>query len=148
MVYRNDDKYDSRDSFLPSYQQDTFPSSFVLLNHSYNDNFLLNLNYSFNKTDSYTIINFSSPFTYLILITISYLILTVILLVFSLYRQREIEIENFYFGDTVEDIQQEKRYAAWKKLLIGKIKKGDMEPLLSDRNHQFTNSGRFPSHIV
>ena len=148
MIDRNNDQDYSRDSFLPLYQQDVLPTSFVLLNHSYYNNFLLNLDYSLNRTDSYAIINFSSPFAYLILITISYLILVVILLAFSLYRERKIEIENFYFGDTDEDIQQEKRYAAWKQLLIKKIKKGDMELLLSDRNHPFTNPGTFPSHIV
>ncbi|CAF2615270.1 unnamed protein product [Rotaria sp. Silwood2] len=67
---------------------------------------------------------------------------------YSLYKQRRSEMENFYFGDTDEDIAQEKRYLAWKQLLIGKIKKGDMEPLLSDGIDQQISTSTFPLRIV
>ena len=98
--------------------------------------------------------HFSSPFSYIILILIVYSLLTIILLSFSLYKQRQTEIENFYFGDTEEDIQQAKRSLIWKQLLIGKITKGDMEPLLFQTNSDSTQSNSdpktatFPLHIV
>ncbi|CAF0769217.1 unnamed protein product [Rotaria sordida] len=149
IIHRNNDVYYNVDSFPLSYEEDNFDSSSILLNHSYYDDILLNLNHTLNKTNSLSILSLSSPLTYIIFIIISYLILTIILLTFSLYKQRRNEIENFYFGDTDEDIAQEKRYLAWKQLLIGKIKKGDMEPLLSDENdQQQISTGTFPLHIV
>ena len=54
------------------------------------------------------------------------------LLSLSLYKQRQIEIENFYFVDTEEEIEKAKRCLIWKQSLIGRITKGDMEPLLID----------------
>jgi hypothetical protein len=102
-----------------------------------------------------SILNFSTPFSYIFLILIVYLILTIILLSFSLYKKRQTEIENFYFGDNEEDIQQAKRCLIWKQLLIEKITKGDMEPLLietySDSNYQIDSKSKtqtFPLHIV
>jgi hypothetical protein len=141
---RNNDVYYNSDTFPSSYDEDDFDSSSITLNRSYYDDLLLNL----NKTNSFSILSLSSPFTYIILIIIFYFILTIILLIFSLYKQRQTEIENFYFGDTDEDIEQGKRYLAWKKLLIQKIKKGDMEPLLSNKNDQQINTTTFPLYVV
>ncbi|CAF0971662.1 unnamed protein product [Rotaria sp. Silwood1] len=148
IIHRNDDIYYNVDSFPLSYEEDDFDSSSILLNRSYYDDILLNLNHTLNKTNLSSILSLSSPITYIIFIIISYLILTIILLTFSLYKQRRHEMENFYFGDTDEDIAQEKRYLAWKQLLIRKIKKGDMEPLLSDENDQQISTVTFPLHIV
>jgi hypothetical protein len=148
IFYQNYEDYYNTDSFPLSYEEDDFDSSSILLNRSYYDDFLLNLNHTLNKTTSSSILSLSSPFTYIILIIISYLILTILLLTFSLYKQRQTETEDFYFGDTDEDIEQEKRYLIWKQFLIGKIKKGDMKPLLLDRNDQQINTGTFPLYVV
>jgi len=146
---RNNDVYYNPDHFPLSYEEDDFDSSSISLNRSYYDDILLNYNHTLHKTNSFPLLSFSSPFTFIILIIICYLILTIILLTFSLYKQRQTEIENFYFGDTDEDIEQGKRYLAWKQLLIRKIKKGDMEPLLSNRNDQQINTGStFPLYVV
>lgn len=75
----------------------------------------------------------------------SYLILTIILLTFSLYKQRQTEIENFYYGDSDEEIEQGKRLLKWKKYLINKIRKGDMQPLITN---QMQDSKTFPLDIV
>ncbi|CAF1630712.1 unnamed protein product [Rotaria magnacalcarata] len=147
-IQRNTVTYYNVDSFPLSYEDDDFDSSSLSLNHSYYDEFLLRLNRTLNKTDSSSMLSLSSPITYIMLIVISYLILTVIILTFSLYRQRRAEIENFYFGDTDEDIAQERRYISWKRLLIEKVEKGDMEPLLSDGNNQEIKTATFPLHIV
>lgn len=79
----------------------------------------------------------------MVMILIVYIFLTIVLLSFSLYKQRQTEMENFYFGDTEEDIQQGKRYFAWKQFLIGKIRKGDMKPLLNN-DHEDENSKQSP----
>jgi hypothetical protein len=144
----NDDTYYNIDNFPLSYEEDDFDSSLVSLNHSYHNDLISNLNHTLNKTNSISIFSYSSPFTYIIFILIVYLFLTMILLTFSLYKQRQIEIENFYFGDTDEDIEQGKRYLAWKQLLIGKIRKGDIEPLLCHQNDQQSKTTTFPLHLV
>src|SRR5438874_2182308 len=127
---RNNDFYDYSDNFPLSYEDNDF-----LINRTYYDDYILNNNQTFNLTNSdvlslSSIFSFSSPFSYIFLILIVYFILTIILLSFSLYKQRQNEIENFYLGDTEEDIEQAKRSLIWKQLLIGKIRKGDMQPLL------------------
>jgi hypothetical protein len=142
---RINDVYYNTDTFPLSYEDDDFDSSSMTLNRSYYDDFL---SHSLNKTTTSSLFSFSSPFTYIILIIVSYLILTIILLTFSLYKQRQTEIENFYFGDTDEEIERGKRYLAWKQLLIRKIKKGDMEPLLTNRNDQQINPRTFPLDVV
>jgi hypothetical protein len=144
MINRNSDVYYAPDSFPLSYEEDDFDSSSLSLNRSYYDDIISNS----NKTNSITFLSLSSPFTYIIFIIISYLILTIILLTFSLYKQRQTEIENFYFGDTDEEIEQGKRYLSWKQFLIRKIQKGDMKPLLSNENNQQTNPGTFPNYVV
>jgi hypothetical protein len=131
------------DTFPLSYEDDDFDSSSsITLNRSYYDDFISHIS---NKTLTSSIFSYSSPFTYIILIIICYFILTLILLTFSLYKQRQTEIENFYFGDTNEEIERGKRYLAWKQLLIGKIKKGDMQPLLTDQQN---NPRTFPLDVV
>jgi hypothetical protein len=142
---RINDVYYNTDTFPLSYEDDDFDSSSMTLNRSYYDDFL---SHSLNKTTTSSLFSFSSPFTYIILIIVSYLILTIILLTFSLYKQRQTEIENFYFGDTDEEIERGKRYLAWKQLLIRKIKKGDMEPLLTNRNDQQINPRTFSLDVV
>jgi len=154
LINSNNDLYDYSDNFpLPYIDEE-------LTNRTYYDDYFLNINQTFNVTKSdvislSSILNFSTPFSYIFLILIVYLILTIILLSFSLYKQRQTEIENFYFGDNEEDIQQAKRCLVWKQLLIDKITKGDMEPLLietySDSNHQIDSKSKtqtFPLHIV
>jgi hypothetical protein len=147
--YSNNDFYDYSDNFPLPYEDED------LNNRTYYDDYLFNNNQTLNLTNSddyLSIFSFSSPFSYIFFILIIYLILTIILLSFSLYKQRENEIENFYFGDTEEEIQQTKRYLLWKQLLIGKIRKGDMEPLLIDTysNGQDSQSktATFPLQIV
>jgi hypothetical protein len=152
-----DDLYYYADSFPLPNDDDEF--NIDLTNRTYYDDYALNSNQTFNLTNSNvlslsSIFSFSSPFSYIILILIVYSLLTLILLSFSLYKQRQTEIENFYFGDNEEDIEQTKRSLIWKQLLIGKITKGDMEPLLfqthSDSN-QFDSESKtatFPLHIV
>lgn len=140
--------YYNTDSFPLSYEEDDFDSSSITLNRSSYDDVFFNLNYTLNKTNLSLLLSLSSPFTYIIIIIVSYLILTIILLTFSLYKQRQTEIENFYFGDTDEDIQRGKRYLLWKQFLIKKIKKGDMKPLLSNQNDQEINTGTFPLYVV
>lgn len=148
IIYQDDDIYYNTDSFPLSYEDGDLDASSMSLNHSYYDDALLTLNHTLNKTNSSSILSVSNPLTYIIFIIISYIILTIILLTFSLYKQRRTEIENFYFGDTDEDIEQEKRYLAWKRLLIRKIRKGDMEPLLADGKDQHINTETFPLHLV
>jgi hypothetical protein len=154
LINPNNDLYDYLDNFPLPYED------YDLTNRTFYDDYLLNGNQTFNLTNSdltslSSIFTFSSPFSYIFLILIVYLILTIILLSFSLYKQRQTEIENFYFGDTEEDIQQAKRCLVWKQLLIGKITKGDMEPLLvetySDSTDQIDlepKTATFPLHIV
>lgn len=123
--HRNEENYDVEDNFAFFYEDETSISA----NRSYYDDLATNFNHKITKTSFFSS---SSPFTYLILIIISYLLLTMILLTFSLYKQRQTEVENFYFGDSDEDIERGKRHLAWKQHLIGKICKGDMQPLLTD----------------
>ncbi|CAF1415470.1 unnamed protein product [Adineta steineri] len=140
----NDDIYYNNENFPLTYDDNDYNSSSLLFNRSYYDE----LNHKLTKTyssSSSSFLSFSSPFTYIFLIIVCYLILTIILLTFSLYKQRQMEIENFYFGDSDEDIEQGKRYLIWKQLLIRNIKKGDMEPLLSNSNIQRET---FPMDIV
>jgi len=136
----NDFDYNT-DIFPLSYDDDGFDSSAIRLNHSFYDDILSNYNSTLNKTNSSN----SSPFTFMILIVMSYLILTIILLTFSLYKQRQTEIENFYYGDSDEEIEQGKRLLKWKKYLINKIRKGDMQPLITN---QMQDSKTFPLDIV
>lgn len=146
----NSDVYDIVDTFPFSYEDDHVDSSLTTtLNRSYYDDLISShLNEVLNSNSTSTsIFSFSSPFTYLILIIISYFILTLILLTFSLYKQRQMEIDNFYFGDTDEEIEQNKRHFLWKQFLIGKIQKGDMEPLLLDRTDQ-SQQRTFPLYLV
>ena len=138
---QTNDVYYNTDNFPLSYEEDDFDSSSLTLNRSYYDDILINFNRTLNKTT----LSLSSPFTIIIFIIISYLILTIILLIFSLYKQRQTEIENFYFGDTEEEIEQGKRTLAWKKLLIQKIQKGDIQPLLFNEQN---NSQTFPLDVV
>jgi hypothetical protein len=154
LINPTNDLYDYSDNFPLPYEDEE------LTNRTYYDDYFLNNNQTFNVTNSdvislSSILNFSTPFSYIFLILIVYLILTIILLSFSLYKKRQTEIENFYFGDNEEDIQQAKRCLIWKQLLIEKITKGDMEPLLietySDSNYQIDSKSKtqtFPLHIV
>jgi hypothetical protein len=148
----NNDFYYYSDHFPLPYEDDD------LINGTYYDDYLLNNNETFNLTNSdlisSSIFSFSSPFSYIFLILIVYLILTVILLSFSIYKQRQSDIENFYFGDTEEDIKQAKHRLIWKQLLINRIRKGDMEPLLietynnSNDINSLSKKSTFPIHIV
>lgn len=136
---RFNDIYDNSDTFPLSYEDDHLDSSSSTFNRSFYDDFVsLHFNES---TSSSSLFSYSSPFTYLILIILTYLFLTFILLTFSLYKQRQMENDHFDFSDTDEDVEQGKRYFFWKQLLIGKIAKGDMKPLLTDRT-------TFPLKIV
>jgi hypothetical protein len=151
LQYSNNDLYDYSDSFPLPYEDED------IINRTYYDDYIFNNNQTFNLTNSdllslSSIFSFSSPFSYIFFILIIYLILTIILLSFSLYKQRQNEIENFYFGDTEEEIEQGKHYLLWKQLLIGKIRKGDMEPLLidtySDGQDLQSKTTTFPLQIV
>ena len=157
LANRSDDLYYDSDRFPLSYEDHDVNTD--LINQTYYDDFLLNENstLSINNGDLLSlssIFSLSSPFSYILLILCVYLILTLILLSFSLYKQRQTDIENFYFGDTDEDVQQAKRTVAWKQLLIGKIRKGDMEPLLmqstsdADVTDDRCQSTTFPLHVV
>lgn len=144
--------YDYSDTFPLSYENDQ------LTNRTSDEDYFVNLNETFNQNNSDSIsltslLTFSTPFSYIFLILIVYLILTMILLTFSLYKQRQSEIENFDFGDTDDDIEQAKRTFKWKEFLIKKIAKGDMEPLLTERNstnqeHLQTRFSPFPLQTV
>lgn len=101
---------------------------------------------SSSSVDLPSIFSPSSPFAYIIFILIVYLILTFVLLTFSLYKQRQHDLANFDDGETDEEIEQSKRTLAWKQLLIGKISKGDMEPLLFSTVED--NPSTFPLHLV
>ncbi|UJR23914.1 hypothetical protein I4U23_026886 [Adineta vaga] len=139
--HHHDEIYYNEENFSFSYDDE--PS--ISLNRSYYDDLFLNLNPKLTKTSFFS---FSSPFTYIFLIIICYLILTIVLLTFTLYKQRQTEMENFYFGDSDEDIEQGKRHFAWKQFLIGKIRKGDMQPLLSNDFDQQRKTDAFPIYIV
>lgn len=137
------------------YYADRFPLSnddedfqIDVSNRTFYDDFIVNETQSWNETtidipSLSTIFSFSSPFSYIILILFVYLILTLILLSFSLYKQRQNDVENFYYGETEEEIQQAKRTLEWKQFLIGKISKGDVEPLLLTKT-----SSMYPTEIV
>ena len=126
---------------------DHFPSPYEDFDETYYDNFIFNNNQTFNLTkfdilSLSSIFSFSNPLSYIIFILITYLILTFILLLLSLYKQRQYS----YF----EDINKIKRCLLWKQTLIGKITKGDMEPLLVET---YSNSDQskimtFPLEIV
>ncbi|CAF1110940.1 unnamed protein product [Adineta ricciae] len=117
----------------------------ILTNRSYYDDLLTDFNHKIVKTSFFSL---SSPFIYLLLIIICYLLLTVILLTFSLYKQRQTEVENFYFGDSDEDVERGKRHFAWKQHLIGKMCKGDMQPLLTNNADERRTTDVFPVHVV
>ncbi len=157
LINRSDDFYYDGDNFPLSYEDNDW--NIDLTNRTYYDDYILNNSQTFNLTNSNvltfeSIFSFSSPFSYIILILIVYSILTLILLSLSLYKQRQTEIENFYFGDTNEEIEQAKRSFIWKQVLIEKITKGDMEPLLvethsdSDGADGESKTSTFPLHIV
>lgn len=152
--YLNNDLYDYSDHFPLPYEDES------ITNQTYYDDYVLYTNQTFNTTYSdpttlSSLLSFSSPFSYIFLILIAYLILTIILLSFSLYQQRQIGIENFHFSDTEEENEQIKRWLDWKQLLIGKITKGDMTPLLIDTSSNSTDvidserkTATFPLQIV
>lgn len=158
LIDLSNDLYDYSDIFPLPYEDND------LNNRTYYDDYYFLNNINNNQTNNLTtsdtitlssILTFSTPFSYIFLILIVYLILTIILLSFSLYKQRQTEIENFYYGDNDEDVQQTKRSLLWKKFLIDKISKGDMEPLLIDTKSNSSNendyqmkSTTFPLHIV
>lgn len=139
---RNDEPYYSGETLPLSYEDDGPDASSMSLNRSYYDDLLPNLHAKLNKTTSPAFLSFTSPFTYMFLVLVCYLLLTIVLLTFSLYKQRQTEMENFYFGDSDEEIERGKRQLTWKRLLIGKIRKGDMEPLLTNTTETF------PTEIV
>ena len=118
-------------------------------NQTFYDDFLFAIsnrtasNSSSSSVDLPSIFSPSSPFAYIIFILIVYLILTFVLLTFSLYKQRQHDLANF---SDDEEIEQSKRTLAWKQLLIGKITKGDMEPLLFSTVED--NPSTFPLHLV
>ncbi|CAF2322754.1 unnamed protein product [Rotaria sp. Silwood2] len=145
------------DNFPLPYEDDDL--NFDITNQTYYDDYIINNNQTFNLTNSdvlslSSIFSFSSPFSYILLILIVYAILTLILLSLSLYKQRQVEMENFYYGDTQEEIEKAKRCLVWKQLLIEKITKGDMEPLLvepysnSDEINSESKAATFPLEIV
>ena len=150
----NNDLYDYSDHFPLPYDDES------VTNQTYYDDYVLFGNQTFNSTYSdlttfSSILSFSSPFSYIFLILVAYLILTTILLSFSLYQQRQIEIENFHFPDSEEETEQVKRWLDWKQLLIGKITKGDMTPLLTDISLDSTDeiefkhkTANFPLQVV
>ncbi|CAF1340024.1 unnamed protein product [Rotaria magnacalcarata] len=129
LINRADVIYYDTDNYHLPYEDDD------LNNQTFYDEYIIINNQTLNLTNADvlslpSIFSFSSPFSYIFLILIVYSVLTVILLSLSLYKQRQVEMENFYFGDTQEDIEKAKRCLVWKQSLIGKITKGDMEPLL------------------
>lgn len=127
---------------------DRFPSSYEDEQEQQPSESMSVLNRSYSSEDS-TRFAFSSPFTSLMTILIVYLLLTVVLLAFSLYKQRQTEMENFYLGETDEEIEQGKRHAVWKRFLIGRIRKGDMRPLLLlPPERTTTPTCTFPLNIV
>lgn len=127
------------------YEIDRFPSPFDetlpdvdLTNQTDYDDFILNESPAWNSSNTdlnplLSIFSASSPFSYIIFVLIVYFVLTVFLLSFSLYKQRRSDLDNFYYAENEDEIQLTKRTWAWKQYLIGQIRKGDMEPLLSDR---------------
>ena len=139
--HRSEDNYYIEDNFAFFYEDETS----ILANRSDYNDLLTDFNHKIPKTSFFSL---SSPFTYLILIIISYLFLTAILLTFSLYKQRQADIENFYFGDSDEDVERGKRHFAWKQHLIGKICKGDMQPLLDNNTDERRKTDIFPVHVV
>lgn len=130
-INRFDDEVDR----LPvSYDEND--STMDFLNRTYYEDILVNeyRTSTTNVTDlpsSLSLLSLSSPFSYIILILAIYFVLTLILLVFSLYKQRRSDFDYFYSGEHEDDSRQSKQRLAWKRLLIGKIRKGDMQPLLS-----------------
>ncbi|UJR24866.1 hypothetical protein I4U23_006235 [Adineta vaga] len=155
LITRGDDLYYYADSFPLPYEDEEW--NMDSSNRTFYDDYILNsnnqtLNLTTTDVFSYTsVFSFSSPFSYILLILIVYSILTLILLSLSLYKQRRTEIENFHFGDTDEEIERTKRSLVWKQLLINRISKGDMEPLLTtDSNdiHSESQITTFPLHIV
>jgi hypothetical protein len=153
-ITRSDDLYYYADNFPLPYDDEEW--NIDSSNRTYYDDYLFGNNQTLNLTNadvfSYsTILSFSSPFSYILLILIVYSILTVILLSLSLYKQRRTEIENFYFGDTDEEVERAKCSLVWKQLLIEKISKGDMEPLLvsdSESTESDSKATAFPLHLV
>ncbi|CAF1129256.1 unnamed protein product [Didymodactylos carnosus] len=91
------------------------------------------------------------PFIYIFIILCVYILLTVILLAFSIYKQRQ--NDEYYFDST----EKENNSMNWKRFLISKMRKGDMEPLLNDQsittddnndNDDSTSISNFPLKIV
>ncbi|CAF1417770.1 unnamed protein product [Adineta steineri] len=154
LIDRNNDLYYYADNFPLPYEDEEW--NIDLTNRTYYEDYILNTNQTYNITNTdvlslSSIFSFSSPFSYILLILMVYSTLTIILLSLSLYKQRRTEIENFYFGDTEEEIQQAKRALICKQILIEKISKGDMEPLLvsdSDGTDSESKTSTFPLHIV
>lgn len=136
--------FDDSDNFpLSSYEDGSLDLSSTSINRS----FYGDLPSTLNQT-SKSVSSLSSPFHYLVTILVFYLLLTVVLLSFSLYKQRQTEIENFYFGDTEEEIEQGKRSLILKKFLIDKIDKGDVKPLLSEHNDKDLSTNKYPLNVV
>ena len=144
-----DDSYESIDDFpSSSYEDETFDSSSISINRSFYDDFSSQFTQISTKNSTTFSLTLSSPFTYLISILVVYILLTIILLSFSLYKQRQTEVENFYFGDTDEEIEQTKRSVVWKQFLIGKIQKGDVQPLLLNQDDAMCQTNKYPLQIV
>lgn len=143
---------------------DTFPLSYdneEVTNRTYYDEYFLSVNQTFNSTSTdftllSSILHFSTPFSYIFLILLVYFVLTIVLLSFSLYKQRQSDIENVYSDEFDDNTDKNERLLRWKQLLINRIDKGDMEPLLkpetpSNSNHEKQSqliSSTFPSEIV
>lgn len=145
--YLNNDLYDYSDHFPMPFDDET------MTNQTYYDDYVLFNNQTFNSnysdlTTLSSLLSFSSPFSYIFLILVAYLILTTILLSFSLYQQRQIGIENNHFSDSEEETEQSKRWLDWKQLLIGKITKGDMTPLLTNTSSDSTDEIESKSKTV
>lgn len=147
--------YDYTDNFPLSYDNEE------VINRTYYDDYFLSVNQTFNSTSTdftllSSILHFSTPFSYIFLILLVYFVLTIVLLSFSLYKQRQSDIENIYSDEFDDNAEQNKRLLRWKQLLINRIDKGDMEPLLkpetqSDSNHEKQLqliSSTFPLEIV
>lgn len=157
LINHTDISYYDTDNFPLAYEENDL--YFDIANQTFYDEYNINNNQTLNLTNLNVlslppIFSFSSPFSYIFLILIVYLILTLILLSLSLYKQRQVEMENFYYGDTQEDIDNAKRRLALRQSLIGKITKGDMEPLLIetysnlDGINSESKSTTFPLEIV
>ncbi|CAF1083714.1 unnamed protein product [Didymodactylos carnosus] len=146
---------DDKSIYIDDQQQSLISSNFTNIYYPNDDILIINNTNLSSLYDNYIDSSLTSsisfgPFIYIFIILSIYILLTILLLAFSIYKQRQ---NDEYYFDTIE---KENNCLHLKCSLIKNISKGDMEPLLNDYSiitHDNNDTtidltSRFPLRIV